>query len=76
MSYACRYQLLVEVLAAIDHHELPTLLPCAEPAVFSTAIVRKRDGQQVEIYTQTCKAHDAVFHIYDGYVRSKRLRTS
>lgn len=76
MPYACRYQLLVEVLAAIDHHELPTLLPCAEPAVFSTAIVRKRDGQDIEIYTQTCAGHDHGFHDAAGYHRSPRLRTT
>lgn len=71
----CRYLALVEILAAIDGFDVPDDLPrCAEPATFSTFVVRKRDGQDVEIYTRTCASHDEQAHVINGYVRSIGLR--
>lgn len=72
---SCEYQLLVELLAAIDKTDLPDELPrCDRPAAFSTAVVRKRDGLDVELFVRTCTGHDEQFHALNGYIRSIRLR--
>lgn len=74
-AYACTYQSLVELLAAIDRVAPPDEYEhCETPAVFATAVVRRRRGQDIEIYTQTCDAHDRQFHTVPGYQKSVRLR--
>jgi len=72
---SCEYQLLVELLAAIDHTDVPDeIAGCDEPAAFSTFVVRKRDGLDVELFVRTCAGHDEQFHALGGYARSIRLR--
>lgn len=75
LIYACRYQHLAFLLAVLDGVLPPEdLPPCEVPASFATAVIRRRDGQDVEIYTQTCDAHDREFHTATGYQKSVRLR--
>lgn len=70
----CRFQSLDVLLSLIDDDPGVPAGPCDQPAAFSTFVVRKREGQDVEIYTRTCEAHDQLAHGIPGYGRSVRLR--
>ncbi len=71
----CAYLTLVEVLAAIDKTDVPDDLPaCHDEALFVTYVMRKRAGQDIEIYTQTCDRCDHRVHATPGYIRSVHLR--
>lgn len=75
MAYECKYQSLAVLLALIDDTSWPGLGGwCDQSAAFSTYVQRKREGQDVEIYTRTCERHDELAHGIPGYVRSVRLR--
>ena len=72
----CRYRKLAVLLAVLNRPGPPRddLTPCFELAVFSTGVVLRSDGQDIEIYTQTCEAHDRLAHSIPGYARSNRMR--
>lgn len=71
----CAYAALVELLAVIDRRPVPDELPsCDEVAAFSVGVVRKRPGQDVEIWTQVCHGHERPASLTPGYARSIPLR--
>lgn len=71
----CRFQSLAVILSLIDDTPWPGPSgQCDSPAAFSTYVQRKREGQDVEIYTRTCEQHDRLAHGIPGYGRSVRLR--
>jgi hypothetical protein len=71
----CAYQLLPELLAAIDRTPPPDELPpCDAPAEYSVQVVRKRLGQDVEIWTAMCAPHQVETAAVPGVGRSMHLR--
>lgn len=67
MAEPCRYSWLVDVLAALDRTTPEPTLDCPEPATYSTPVVRKRPGQEVEVWTALCDVHDEAAQGLPGY---------
>lgn len=68
----CKVGALVELLAILDGHPVDVPL-CDELAVFSVGVMRKRPGQDVEIWTQVCPVHERPASLTPGYLRSVPL---
>jgi hypothetical protein len=71
----CAYELLPELLAAIDRTPPPDELPpCDGEAAYSVQVVRKHPGQDVEIWTLMCTVHQLATSGIPGLGRAMAMR--
>jgi hypothetical protein len=70
----CQYRKLAALHGWLNGYDPGDLPMCTKPGTFSTGVVVKGEGQDVEIWTLTCDSHDRLTHSTHGYTRSMRLR--
>jgi hypothetical protein len=78
MPGLCRYDALASEIAHLDGAVLTEPLEsCGEPQEYAARLAREDgDGFAVETYTNVCRAHDALISLAEGYLTSRKLRTS
>lgn len=76
MTYSCQYRKLAVRLAMLKAPgpDPRGMTPCANAPVFSTAVILRSEGQDIEIYTETCEDHERLADSIPGHGRSNRLR--